>query len=170
MKQFPVLSFLFLFFIAALSTFEIEAQSPSKFARLAVASLRLEGKTIKLKADAYVNTMPQGIDLENKQPAIDCSKSGRFIVPVNISIANESALPSGIEISRVWVYQSGFQWKGVFNKDETTVNEKTIRTVARDCPQKGMRIGEKIKVIVALSYKGRTYYLHSAQQTLLAAN
>ncbi len=170
MKQFPVLSLLFLFFLTALSTFEIEAQSPSKVARLASATLRLEGKTIKLKTDAYVNSMPQVIDPGNKQPAVDCSKSGRFIVPVNISVADDSALPAGIEISRVWVYQSDFRWKGVFNKDETNVNEKTIRTVARDCIQNVMRIDEKIKVIVALSYKGQTYYLRSAQQKLLAAN
>jgi len=170
MKQFPVLSILFLFFLAAFPTSDIEAQSPSKVARLAAATLRLEGKIIKLETGAYVNTMPRVMLRKGKQPAIDCSKSGRFIVSVNVSVADESALPAGIEISRVWVYQTDFQWNGVFKKDETTANEKTIRTVARDCPQKGLRIGEKIKVIVALSHKGRTYYLRSAQQTIFAAN
>jgi len=169
MKRNLVLSSLF-FLLATLITAEVNAQSPSKAVRSASTSLQLNGKSIKLETFAYVNVMPGVVLPKEKQVPVDCSKSGRFIVTTTISVTDESALPSGIEINRVWVHINGSWWEGVFNKDETNVTKKTIRTVARDCPQKGLRGGEKVKVIVALSHNGKTYYLRSTQEKLSAAS
>ncbi len=169
MKRNLVLSSLF-FLLTLLINAKVNAQPPPKAVRLASTSLQLNGKGIKLETFAYVNVMPRVILPKEKQVPIDCSKSGRFIVITTISVTDESALPSGIEINRVWVHINGTWWAGVFNKDETNVTEKTIRTVARDCPQKGLRGDEKVKVIVAFSQDGKTYYLRSTQEKLSAAN
>ncbi len=178
MKRILVLSSLVFVVLATFSTFEIKAQMPPKAVRSASTTLQLDGKNIKLETYAYVNVMPGVFVPKEKQVLIDCSKSGRFIVGTLISVADESALPLGIEVNRVWVHINGSWWKGVFNKEETSLTEKTIRTVARDCPQKvprdGEKVkvprgGEKVKVIVALLHNGKTYYLCSTQEILSAA-
>lgn len=169
MERNLVLSSLF-FLLLTLIAAEVTAQSPPKAIGSAAMSLRLNGANIKLETFAYVNVMPRGLLSKEKRVPVDCSKSGRFIVGTTISVADESALPPEIEVSRVWVYIDGSWWNGVFNKEETTITEKTIRTVARDCPQKVLRGGEKVKVVVALSHKGKTYYLRSTQDKLYAAS
>ena len=169
MKRNLVLSSLF-FLLTLLITAKVNAQPPPKAVRSASTSLQLNGKGIKLETVAYVNVMPRVILPKEKQVPIDCSKSGRFIVITTISVTDGSVLPTGIEINRVWVHINGTWWEGVFNKDETNVTEKTIRTVARDCPRKVLRGDEKVKVIVAFSQGGKTYYLRSTQEKLSAAS
>ncbi|HXH69239.1 MAG TPA: hypothetical protein VNI60_02715 [Pyrinomonadaceae bacterium] len=170
MRRILVLSSLVFVVLATFSSFEIKAQTPPKALRSASTTLQLDGKNIKLETYAYVNVMPRVILPKEKQSLVDCSKSGRFIVITTISAADESPLPSGIKVNRVWVHHNGSWWEGVFNKDETTANKKTIRTVARDCPHKVLRGNGKVKVVVAVSHNGKAYYLLSTQEKLHSAS
>lgn len=155
----------------SISIFGVKAQTPPKDVRNAPEMIRLDDKNIKFEPYAFINQMPTVfIPGEEKTPDY-CSKSGRFYVVATLLNVDESVLPSGIKIKDVWINQKNIWWKGTFNEDETTISDNKIRTVARDCAENLFRknMSKKIKVIISLTFQGRTYYLRSSQKGFFSA-
>ena len=149
--------FLFLIFLAAI------AANAQKSYKSAAQKIKLAGKTIVVKSEAYVNLMPTVIDENQKQ---DCAKTGTLIAPVTIETVDNSRLPSALKIERLWIRSGGIWRQYLFNKDETSVRKNSIYSVARGCPDPGFKIDEPVKIVVEIKRKGRSYFIASSQTQL----
>lgn len=124
--------------------------------------VKIGGKNISVKSEIYVNLMPQVIG-DNPNEKIDCSKNGLLIAPITIESVNNSKLPKGIEITRLWIKNNGVWSQIKFNKDETNAKETSIYAVARDCPNEKFNADKEIIAVVEVKYKGKSYFVLSNQ-------
>lgn len=130
--------------------------------------VKIGGKQIVVKSNVYLNLMPQvSGDKPTEKP--DCSKSGALIAPVTIETANGSKLPSGIEIKRIWIKNSGVWQQIQFNKDEINIKANSIYSVARDCPKNEIKPEKETIIAVEFNYKGKSFFVRSSQTKLEAA-
>jgi hypothetical protein len=130
-------------------------------------TVKVGGKRIVVKTNVYLNLMPQIIDDNPIKP--DCSKSGSLIAPATVETANNSKLPTGIEIRQVWIKSNGV-WRQIqFHKDETNKKENSIRSVARACPNNDIKQEKEIIVAIELKYKGKSYFVRSSQTKIQTA-
>ena len=130
--------------------------------------VKIGGKQIVVKSSVYLNLMPQ-ISGNNPTEKTDCSKSGALIAPVTIETANNSELPAGIEIKRIWTKNSGV-WRQIqFNKGETDIKANSIYSVARDCLKNEIKPEKETIIAVEFDYKGKSFFVRSSQTKLEAA-
>ena len=127
--------------------------------------VKIGGKQIIAKSEIYLNLMPQSIE-DKPVGKVDCSKSGTLIAPVTIETFDNSKLPKGIEIIRVWM-KNNDGWRQIqFNRNERSIKETSINSVARACPNYVIKPEGKIIAAVEVKYRGKNYFVRTSQVKL----
>jgi hypothetical protein len=127
----------------------------------APTQLSIAGVTIAFEAEAYLNLMP-GVVMPPGYK-VDCTKAGRFIVPIRLQVS--SAVPNRVVIDAVWVHSNGKWWSGTFNRDE----RNGLAMIARGCPTEHFASGDLVDVIIRVQSEQRIEYLRALPKRLKAA-
>ena len=129
----------------------------------AAGTIKLGGKTIIAKSEAYLNSMPTVVDQNQKR---DCSKNGNLIAPVTIQTDDRANLPRGITVRRIWI-RSGVFWQQFnFNANETSVKAEAISAIGRTCPNAKIIADQAVKVVIEIRYKNKSYFVSTDQTKL----
>jgi len=146
--------------------FSVVAANAQKSYKSAASKVRIAGKTIVAKSSVYINLMPGVMDENQGKTKQICSETGSLIAPFLIETNNNSSLPKGIQFKSIWIKNNGFWWSNTPNKAETETKENSISSVARACPSSKLTADKPIKVVIQVTYKGKSYFISSNQTKL----